>query len=124
MSTRVPLDYETKNKYHLQIRAFNKNAAKQSSSMEETCEITVIVNDVNEPPVWEDVIPEFVEGNGEGNSEFENLNAKNRMNQAHARRMGLTRMPRIWMSSSRPMSPTKSLTIRSGTLRSIPRPVH
>ena len=69
MSTRVPLDYETKNKYHLQIRAFNKNAAKQSSSMEETCEITVIVNDVNEPPVWEDVIPEFVEGNGEGNSD-------------------------------------------------------
>jgi len=74
MSTRVPLDYETKNKYQLQIRAFNKNAAKQSSSMEETCEITVIVNDVNEPPVWEDAIPEFVEGNGEGSRSQNGIN--------------------------------------------------
>ena len=66
MSTKVPLDYETKNQYKLWVKAFNKNAEKQPSSMEETCEITITVNDVNEPPIWEDILPEFHEGDKKG----------------------------------------------------------
>ena len=66
MSTKVPLDYETKNQYKLWVKAFNKNAEKRPSSMEETCEITITVNDVNEPPIWEDILPEFHEGDKKG----------------------------------------------------------
>ena len=66
MSTKIPLDYETKKEYTLVVRAFNKQADQKPLSMEETCEIVVTVNDVNEPPKWSDNVPEFMEGHKEG----------------------------------------------------------
>ena len=59
-------DYETKKEYTLTVRAFNKQADQKPLSMEETCEIVVTVNDVNEPPKWSDNVPEFMEGHKEG----------------------------------------------------------